>query len=143
MSHQPATILKSTAISVVFVGLLLPFLAFAQTDLSATIREQILRDPRTAQMTDAQLDAVIAALTQNARVQGMTAADIQWQPYIDSVAGTCSLPHVLCDLNAAFGFDGSDLRIPIGLGLSSMALVALLAFLAEHHRKEIEVGQTQ
>lgn len=53
--------------------LLVPVFAFAQAtneDLRAQIRADLEKDPRTAQMSSAELDALVAALADEAEAQG-------------------------------------------------------------------------
>jgi hypothetical protein len=50
------------------------------SDLSATVRAVLLSDPRSSEMSEVELEAMISALTAQAAEQGMTASDIIWQP---------------------------------------------------------------
>ncbi len=125
---------------------LMPIIVVAQSSdmIDTTIRQEILKDPRASQLTPAQIDQIVVALATSARAQGMTAHDIAWQPVYDSgqnaapsfsSSATCTLPQFMCDINTAFGFDGSDLKIPIGLGLSAMALIVIIGLMIEMHKK--------
>jgi len=103
--------------------------------LQATIRAAILSDPRTAAMSEAEIDAMVAALAQEAAAQSVTSQDIMWRPqeeggFTSEIGlGSCNM---LCKLTNAFGFDGSDVTIPIGLGVSSALLLFLIGSLLHH-----------
>ncbi len=116
----------------------LPLFVSAQASdeaaLSSTIRAAILSDPRSQSMTEAEVDAMVVALTRQAQSVGMTADDIVWRPAEtgtvgDGAAGECGF---LCALNHAFGFDGSDYTIPIWLGACSLMLIFLIAAIWEY-----------
>jgi hypothetical protein len=123
----------------------LPFLTHAQTatssELSATIRAELLSDPRTSSLSSAQLDAMVSLLTQQAAAQGVTAHDIQWRPQTFSNSGatpavqqeSCA-GNFTCVLDEAFGFIGPDTLIPFSLGLASMGLIWIIAEMI-HRRK--------
>lgn len=122
------------------VLLAFPIVVLAQTDaeLEATIRSAILSDPRTADMTEAEIDAIVAALAEEAGAQGVTSYDILWQPQEETLAtvepvATCNLPEFFCTLNAALGLDGSDIAIPIGLGVTAALLLFVIGSIL-HHR---------
>ena len=113
--------------------LLVPLTLTAQTgELEATIRAAILSDPRTATMSEAEIDAMVAALAQEAATQGVTSQDIQWRPQeergfmSETGVGSCNM---LCKLTNAFGFDGSDVTIPIALGICAGLLIFLIGSL--------------
>lgn len=116
----------------------LPSLAFAQADLQATIRAALAGDPRTAGMTQVQIDSMVAALTQEAQQQGMTPQDVTWRPVVDSPTAqeldACgSMPAFFCLLNTSFGLAGPDYVIPFLLGLTSLILIFIIAMLLERH----------
>ncbi|MBV9191270.1 MAG: hypothetical protein JOZ85_12350 [Betaproteobacteria bacterium] len=135
---------RSTLIKILaplaFLAILAPQLALAQSDLKATIRAELLKDPRSAQMSPAQLDAMVELLANGAQKQGITAYDITWRPNGEKAASLeanpeCgSMPGFLCTLNKAFGFDGSNVYIPLGLLITSGLLAFLLIELLHHHR---------
>ena len=64
--------------------LLLPLLSYAQAsnsaELNATIKAAILKDPRTAGLSAAQIQSMIQALSAKAQSQGVTAQDIAYRP---------------------------------------------------------------
>jgi hypothetical protein len=116
----------------------LPLVVRAQeSDMSATIRAALAGDPRTDGMTEAQISAMVSVLSQQAEKQGIAPSDIAWRPVSNtpaSDAATCgSMPPFLCSINMAFGFAGSDHRIPWGLGISSLLLMFIIAALLERH----------
>ena len=119
-------------------------------DLRATIRAAILSDPRTAEMSEAEIDAMVGALAEEASVQGVGSSDIMWRPIEYGVpvsADRCgSLPEFFCTVNEAFGFDGSDFTIPIGLGVSAAFLLfvigSLLLHRHGHHPVQGAIGVT-
>lgn len=132
----------------ILVGLLLfaatlnsaPFVAFAEeSELSAAIRTAIMQDPRASHMTQAQINAMVAALSKEAAQKGVTAYDITWHPSESVVqpisTDDCgSMPGFICTVNHAFGFDGSNMTILLGLFISSGLLAFLLWELWHHHR---------
>lgn len=119
--------------------------AYAQDSsatLRATIRSQLLSDPRTASLSEAQLSAMVDLLTSQAEERGMTSEDLQWHPergpqpaaqsaVIDYCAGS---PRFLCLFSMAWGFVGPDTLIAYILGISSMGLVWILAEMIHRRR---------
>lgn len=131
-----------SAALVVLLSLATPSLGYAQerdVELQATIRAAILFDPRTAEMSEEEVGAMVAALSEKAASQGVTSHDIAWRPTEEQAgeSSPCgSIKGFLCTLTDAFGFTGSDLAIPIGLGISSALLLFLIGMLLHrlgHH----------
>jgi hypothetical protein len=120
------------------LGLIAPAITLAQADLQSTIRAQILQDPRTASMSQVQIDALVSALSQSAQQQGLTPQDITWRPTGEQpVAPTnfCApYPQYLCVMSAAFGFIGGDYIIPLWLAVLSL-LFLLTNALHKHHER--------
>ena len=117
---------------ILFVALSSPARAQEESTLRSTIRAALIADPRTAALTDTELEQMVSALEGEAEAQGFTPEDIVWRPYTGEVGfeSACGdLPYFLCALNQAFGFDGSDLAIPFGLGVSSALLLFLIGML--------------
>ena len=125
----------------------LPFVVNAQntqSDLRATIRAELLSDPRTSSLSEAQIDALVGLLADEAEKQGITSQDIQWRPESSErfVATESAAPQeaaecgggFLCTMSEAFGFVGADTTIPFTLGAASMALVWLLAEMMHRRR---------
>ena len=131
-------ILKVVAGLSLVLLLIAPLALSAQTDaeLEGTIRAAILSDPRTAAMSEAEVNAMVTALSQEAAAQGVTSQDIMWRPQEvpeEVIAARCgSMPTFFCALSEAFGFDGSDVTIPIGLGVTSALLLFLIGSLLHH-----------
>ena len=130
------------------LGVALPLLALAlsltlpsvlraeeSAELGSTIEAAIRSDPRSSEMSEAQIDGIVQALAEEAGAQGVTTNDLTWRPEEDqpAQAGPCGeINDFLCALTDAFGFSGSDLTIPIGLGVSSALLLFVLGMLLLH-----------
>ena len=134
------------AVALLVLALALPVVMHAQTqdDLRATVRAAILTDPRTAALSETDIEVMVAALTEEAAAQGITSEDITWRPQeegeTDAACG--NLPSFFCTLNQAFGFDGSDTAIPIGLAVSSALLLFLIGSILLHqHGRHPIAGQ--
>lgn len=121
----------------------------SEPDLSSTIRNALLLDPRTANLSEAELNRMIDTLTAQAVAQGITPHDMYWRPTLphtiaasDAAAlaqNDCGqLPRFLCDFNHSLGFKGSDMSIPIALGVLAALILALFAgYLELQHRNTI------
>ncbi len=123
------------ALSFAFMALA-PSISLAQEDeLHASIRAALMADPRTANMSEAELNAMVEIIAQQAQEQGITSQDIngEGEPTMGAPLSTampmCEMPAFMCELNEAFGFDGSDLKIPIGLGVSSAWLLFIIGMM--------------
>lgn len=129
--------------AVILVGILFSIqTAFAQSDdMAAAIRAQLAADPNSANLTEAQFEALVAELAQAARNEGITADDIFWSaegtsfgansaPQSDACVG---IPTFLCMLNESFGFAGGSV-LPLLFFLSSAALLLVLWLMIKHHR---------
>lgn len=128
---------------VALISLSVPLFVHAQAaDLQTSIRAALLRDPRTASLTASQVDAMVQVLAGEAATRGITAQDIDWRPStaestFTTTTGetTCgTIPRVLCTLNTAFGFSGSDPTIAIGLGITSGILVLIIGAMLGRRR---------
>ncbi len=140
------TVSLSFLFAVCAVVAVLPFLAHAQNtsaDLRATIRAELLSDPRTSSLSDAQIDTLVSLLAGEAEKQGITSQDIQWRPQSGErfVASGSAAPQAsdcaggfLCTMSEAFGFVGTDTTIPFTLGAASMGLVWILAEMIHRRR---------
>ena len=131
------SLVRTSALTLVSLALALPFAVQAQDDLTATIRAEILKDPRAAQIPQAQMDTMVAALAEAASKQGVTSSDITWRPAeVDP-----SLPYdetpceFFCYVNSIFGFGGGDYVIPLGLGVSSAILILIISMMLHRHHK--------
>jgi hypothetical protein len=120
------------------IGLVAPALVLAQADLQSTIRAQILQDPRTASMSQVQIDAIVSALSQGAQQQGLTPQDLTWRPTGEQPVAPSNFcapyPRYLCVMSAAFGFIGGDYIIPLWLAILSL-LFLLTNALHKHHER--------
>jgi hypothetical protein len=69
------------AAGVLFVLLFVPLFALAQSDdvLRATIRADIMSDPRSAEMSPTEIDALVNALAEQAHEQGIAETYVQAQ----------------------------------------------------------------
>ncbi|KKW25016.1 MAG: hypothetical protein UY70_C0031G0004 [Candidatus Kaiserbacteria bacterium GW2011_GWB1_52_6] len=136
--HYFTSFLAFLCAVVIVVFVLAPVAARAQTgsqDIGTAIRAALFSDSRAAQMSPQQFDAVVAALTSEAVKQGMTAHDITWNMVasaVDFAEAACD--SYLCTLNDAFGFSGSNMMIPIGLGFSSALLLLIIGTMRGMHR---------
>ena len=129
---------RALASSITLLALALPVFALAQTDLSQSIRAALASDPRTSSMSEAQINAMVSALSQGAAQQGMTAEDVSWKP-VPTVGGaalaqsTCGgFPDYLCSMSEAFGFTGPDSIFAIWLGVSALLLMFIIGALLEY-----------
>jgi len=117
--------------------LAVPAMAAAQsTDLQSSVRAALAGDPRTASMSQSQIDAMVQALSAQAQSKGITPQDIAWRPVTDAPAaplvGTCSGPRLLCNMSAAFGITGPDYLIAVWLGITALLLIFILGAVLEY-----------
>ena len=135
----------SIVVAIILACVAAPLVASAQEsqdELRATIRAEILSDPRTAGLSEAEIDAVVDLLTQEAQKQGTTSQASQGQPESTErfVAGETAAPApecaggFLCAMSEAFGFVGADTTIPFTLGAASMGLIWILAEMIHRRR---------
>jgi len=133
---------SATIIIVIALSLFAPLLARAQapqSDLRATIRAELLADPRTAGLSQAELNAMVELLVGEAQKKGVTAGDIIWRPAEENFsspvqkASECGTSW-LCHASEAFGFAGSDPSIALWLGFAAMALITVVGLMLHHHR---------
>ncbi len=134
-------------VAVLAVVFLLPSAAYGQessSDLRATIRAELLSDPRTSSLSESQVDVLVGLLSEEAEKQGITSQDIQWRPQSTErfVATGSAAPQAvacaggfLCLASEAFGFIGTDATIPFTLGAASMGLVWILAEMIHRRRR--------
>lgn len=72
------------SVSTLCIALLLPLVLFAQEDtLRATIRTDIMSDPRSTEMSPTEIDALVEALAQQAEAQGVDADYLETQSSFD------------------------------------------------------------
>lgn len=113
--------------------------AFAQGgDLGATIRASVLSDPRSSEMSEREINSMVAALAAEASKQGIRSEDIAWRPQefsleeVGDESEACGYAVFLCSLNEAFGFSGSSIIIPLLLGVCSVLLLFILGSILLH-----------
>ncbi len=141
--------LSRVSLLVLLIIAMMPFVAFAQEQesaLHATVRAEVMKDPRAAAMPAAELEAMIDALAKGAEEQGMTSEDFQQRsnqpdfvpapnPREQSSMPACDgMPQFICTIENSFGFDGSNTIIPVGLLVTSGLLWFLLYELKHHHK---------
>lgn len=119
------------------VMIAVPMIALAeQSALSQAIRAEIMKDPRSANISKVQMDSMVASLAQTAQAQGVSEADITWRPATADGSvqeqGTCDF---LCQINNIFGFGGDDYTIPLGLGITSALLILFISLMLHRHHK--------
>lgn len=107
-------------------------------DLGAAIRAALLSDPRSAEVAPAQFDAIVATLTAEAMQQEISVHDITWNRVASMVDASDEADSEICDsslcaLNAAFGFSGPNMLIPVLLGFSSMLLLLIIGTIMRRH----------
>ncbi len=122
--------------ALVSISLFIPFLIHAQTTspntLAATIRAAIMKDPRSANLSPAQVDTIVNALSVKAQTQGLTAQNIAYRAGTVgiSVPATVSNTPVTVDPCALSSWCTAGKAI--GSGLVRNAIIAafwILAFL--------------
>ena len=123
--------------------------SLGQSELSQTIKQAIMSDVRSGQLSEQQIDRLAVALALKAQEQGMTSHDILWRPALahtmmaaaaNGVDGSyCGdLPNVLCELNQKLGRAGADPAVPVMLGVAFAIVLALsAAFLELRHRNKV------
>jgi hypothetical protein len=130
----------------VAVIILFPGLLFAQIDtLQEIIRAEIMKDARSQEIGPVDLDAMVAALAEAARSEGITAQDITWQPAqavsteYESATEREASCNFLCQVNRIFGFAGNTYIIPLMLGVTSGIIILIVgSMLHRHHKHSIE-----
>ena len=112
------------------------FVSAQSAGLSQAIRAEILKDPRSADIPQAQMDAMVASLAQAAAQQGVSESDITWHPVTAKNDSNTPLEcGFLCSVNAIFGFGGNDYTIPFGLGITSALLILFISMMLHRHHK--------
>ena len=107
--------------------------------LQSTIRAAIAADPRTQGMSQAQIDAMVGALSQHAQNQGLMPNDITWRPISNTPAAqqmviSCgAFPTIFCTLSYSLGFIGNDSTIPIWLFVASLLMITIIMLIRRQH----------
>ncbi|PIR83867.1 hypothetical protein COU18_02190 [Candidatus Kaiserbacteria bacterium CG10_big_fil_rev_8_21_14_0_10_51_14] len=147
ITHSRSAILLVILLIVAFA---LPSTVGAQeseSQVRAAVRAELMKDPRTAGFSEAQIDAMVDILVGEAQKNNLTASDITWQPQGDTfnvqnssseggvVSETCDSPRFLCLFSEAFGFVGPKTLIPLLLfQAASMGMVWIFAEALYRHR---------
>lgn len=152
-------ITQATFLAAACVALLLfvPFYLSAQSDITArgnlaiAVKNAILSDPRSANLSQAEINSVAYALTEKATAQGITPHDLYWRPTLAhtiaaaaeaaAARDSCgSAPSWLCAFNRGLGLSGSDMIVPVLFGVLIMLVLALVAgYLELLHRNRLRV----
>ena len=125
--------------------------AQSNDELKTTIRAALLADPRSASLSEAEMEAMVSALAEKAQMQGVTSSDIAWRPQSSESSdrgwwnmSACGNPSgFLCALSTAFGFAGPDPIIAIALGVLAAILLFVVGSLIEIHRRRRASGAVQ
>lgn len=117
--------------------LILPVALHAQTSsldqLRATIKAEITADPRSQNMTPAQINALVDSLTTQAAKQGLTTSQLTYRPQVpgESASTLSYCSSFSCSLGQAFGLDGSIPFIPIALIVLAVLFIAIYSLMRE------------
>ena len=111
-------------------------IAHAQTadhnQLRSTIYAQVMSDPRSKDLSQAQVYALVNALAQQAQAQNVTSSQITYRPQAPEAQSTLTACNdVMCSFSRAFGLDGTFLLIPLTL----LILAIMFIFLYSHMRE--------
>jgi len=152
MSYSVRTIFLEIIIAVALCcAFSMPFFVSAQTapdNLRATIRAQIMSDPRTTGLSEVQIDAMVNILARAAQQRGVTANDLFGSRSNNRRPRSRRLP-IIAARHRAFcarsisplGLAGTDPTIPFTLGAASMALVWIVASKLHDHRMKMLASQ--
>ncbi len=140
MNTQILSLRKVAILALLACALFVPVLSHAQqSDLQSTIRAAIAADPRTQGMSQAQIDAMVGALSQHAQNQGLMPNDITWRPISNTPAAqqmviSCgAFPTIFCTLSYSLGFIGNDSTIPIWLFVASLLMITIIMLIRRQH----------
>lgn len=114
----------------------IPFFVHAQTaetdQLRATIKAEIMADPRSQSMSQAQIYSMVNALTIQAQQQGLTSAQLTYRPEATGSGSTfSSCNDISCSLASAFGLDGSFPIIPLALFVMAVLFILIYSLMRE------------
>lgn len=139
LTFRPCLFIAIASIAALFL-FAIPAFAETRTELEVTIREAILSDPRSAEMTEAEIDALVASLGEEAATQNFSSADITWRPLEGATSEeasqseeACPYAQVLCALNDAFGFTEFPFLIPLLFAITSAILLFVIGSILLHH----------
>ncbi|MFZ2555317.1 MAG: hypothetical protein WAZ27_02515 [Minisyncoccia bacterium] len=120
--------LSRASVALIAAAFLLPFLVFAQSDdaLRAKIRADIMSDPRSSEMSPAEIDAMVDALAGQAEEEGVAADYLDSQNSFEPIA-----PPIYQEPAATWD--------PLAIALLSLfvVLAGVATFLIWHRKKKI------
>jgi hypothetical protein len=128
---------SALVVAVVMLCAAIPLLARAQTastdQLRATIKAEIMADPRSKDLTQAQIYSMVNALTIQAQEQGLTASQITYRPGSPTTSGSTltACDDFTCSLGNAFGLNGSIPIIPIALFVFAALFILIYGLMRE------------
>ena len=113
------------------------FVVHAQTtstnQLRATITAEIMADPRSKDLSQAQIYSLVNALSAQAQKQNLTTSQLTYRPGITPGSalafGACN--DISCSLSDAFGLDGSLPIIPIALFVMAVLFILIYGIMRE------------
>ncbi|HEV3245029.1 MAG TPA: hypothetical protein VG102_01590 [Candidatus Paceibacterota bacterium] len=135
-------ILSALAISLAFS---VATLAYAQTSsqnqLRATIYAEITADPRSQSLTQAQIYALVNALSNKAQEQGVTSDQLTYRPQVPTEGASTFMPcnGLSCSISQAFGLDGSFPIIPIALFALAALFILIYGVMREIRHPHVKV----
>lgn len=111
---------------VCIVAMLLPHTTFAQEDaLRAAIRADIMRDPRSAEMSPTEINALVEALAMQAEDQGVA------EEYLAAEQNTFDEPAEAPVYQETYTLN----TLSIAIAILVVVLLAVAVFLFTHRRK--------
>lgn len=143
MHRQTASLPQQFAGAVFFFCSLLAALLFvapalanaqtvAQDQLRATIQQEIMADPRSKTMTQAQINGLVDQLTIQAEKQGITPTQLTYRPTAPTPSSTLTpCDNFSCSLSESFGLDDSFPLIPIALFVTAALFILIYGIMHE------------
>lgn len=119
------------------LAIAMPVIANAQTasqnQLRATIYAEITSDPRSKDLTKAQIYSIVNALTGEAQTQGLTTSQLTYAPESSTVQSSTLTPcsDISCSISRAFGLDGTIPLIPIALFIMAALFILIYGLMRE------------
>lgn len=118
-----------------FAALLAPALLFAQSDeLRAQIRADLMKDPRTAELSVTEIDAMVDALASEMESQGTTSEYLESQNTFD--VGSLFSPPEPPSVIAQMIF--SPLGLAVALLVALLVAIGLLIFYRHSHKISVQ-----
>jgi hypothetical protein len=107
------------------------------TQLRATIQTEVMADPRSQTISQAQLSALVDSLTAQAEAQGLTSSDLTYRPSasagseIQAPTSFSQCSTFSCTVSRAFGLDGSIPIIPIAFFVAAALFILIYGIMRE------------